>query len=143
MPFACLTNRANRNNNDNKRNGWDFMPRRSVISRDELFFVADRMVAEGKQVTALAILASLGGGSLTTIYKYLEEWESGRQSKSSLEQHRSSPHTSQPTGVEMWRELKLEVDQLRTEVTELKGYVQSLREQNADLLGILASQKQP
>lgn len=119
------------------------MTRRPVVNRDELFFMADKMAAEGKQVTALALLASLGGGSLTTIYKYLEEWESTRKSKSSFAQRRSAANIPQTAGAELWRELKSEVDQLRTEVTELRGYVQSLREHNADLLAILASDRKP
>jgi hypothetical protein len=45
------------------------------INQDELFRVANRLQAEGKEVTALTLLGALGGGSLTTIYKYLELWQ--------------------------------------------------------------------
>ncbi len=176
------------------------MTRRPVINRDELFFVADKMVAQGKQVTALSILASLGGGSLTTIYKYLEEWESLRRSKTPTmtndhtrdEHHMPTSDVSQLASTEGWREvaaLKQEVEQLRQELqltqsaltemrtsmreasnrevallkeqqtelsakvdnreqqrdaatreaAELRGYVQSLKQQNADLLAILTA----
>jgi hypothetical protein len=49
--------------------------KRVPINQDELFRVADRLQAEGKEVTALTLLAALGGGSLTTIYKYLDLWQ--------------------------------------------------------------------
>lgn len=46
-----------------------------AVDRDELFEVADRMIADGKDVTALTLHAELGRGSLTTIYKLLDEWK--------------------------------------------------------------------
>lgn len=57
------------------------MARRRAIEPDELFETANRLVAEGKEVTATALLDALGGGSLRTIYKYLETWEQNRPTK--------------------------------------------------------------
>ena len=51
------------------------MARRHPIDPDELFETANRLVVEGKEVTATALLDALGGGSLRTIYKYLEQWK--------------------------------------------------------------------
>ena len=51
------------------------MVRRSVLTEQEVFEAATRLKVMGKQVTALKILTLLGGGSLTTIYRYLEIWE--------------------------------------------------------------------
>ncbi|CAN5190062.1 hypothetical protein BH11CYA1_BH11CYA1_48750 [soil metagenome] len=51
------------------------MARRHPIDQDELFETANRLVAEGKDVTATMLLDALGGGSLRTIYKYLEQWK--------------------------------------------------------------------
>lgn len=51
------------------------MARRHPIDQDELFETANRLVAEGKNVTASTLLDALGGGSLRTIYKYLELWK--------------------------------------------------------------------
>lgn len=56
-----------------------FSTRRPPIDPEEVFRSADAMVQEGKQVTALAILDALGGGSLRTIYKHLTEWEKNRK----------------------------------------------------------------
>lgn len=51
------------------------MARRRAIEADELFETANRLQADGKDVTAVALLDALGGGSLRTIYKLLEMWE--------------------------------------------------------------------
>ncbi len=54
------------------------MARRQAIEPEELFETANRLKAEGKEVTALALIEALGGGSFRTIYKYLEIWEKNR-----------------------------------------------------------------
>ncbi|MBU6455437.1 MAG: DNA-binding protein [Cyanobacteria bacterium REEB67] len=54
------------------------MARRRAIEADELFETANRLQAEGKEVTAVALLDALGGGSLRTIYKHLEVWQQRR-----------------------------------------------------------------
>lgn len=56
-----------------------FSTRRPAVDPEEVFKVADDMVTAGRQVTALAILDALGGGSLRTIYKHLNEWEKRRK----------------------------------------------------------------
>ena len=54
------------------------MARRRAIEADELFETANRLQAEGKEVSATALLDALGGGSLRTIYKLLEAWQQRR-----------------------------------------------------------------
>lgn len=54
------------------------MARRRAIEADELFETANRLQAEGKEVSATALLDALGGGSLRTIYKLLEAWQERR-----------------------------------------------------------------
>ena len=106
------------------------MTRRPVVNREELFSVANELAGQGRQVTALAILAKLGGGSLTTIYKYLEEWE---------QQHQSAPP---PTGDELpdrvkqsfmnvWKlasaEASSEVSRLKLETEQLQQKLHTLQ----------------
>jgi predicted RNase H-like nuclease (RuvC/YqgF family) len=85
------------------------MARRAVVEREELFKAANTLVAEGKEVSAMAVLNELGGGSLTTIYKYLAEWEAGRSAK-------ISPAVSEPPEVvknafmSTWRVATMEAD---------------------------------
>jgi len=56
------------------------MARRSGLDRDEVFETANRLVSEGKPVTANSLLEALGGGSFTTIYKHLAAWQAERPS---------------------------------------------------------------
>ena len=43
------------------------MGRNARFTEEEVFQAADALVAEGKEVSASSLLATLGGGSLTTI----------------------------------------------------------------------------
>ena len=62
------------------------MARTVGIDRDEVFETANRLEAEGKEVTALSMLAALGRGSLTTIYKYLDAWKESKPVKNPIVQ---------------------------------------------------------
>ncbi|MGH2507510.1 MAG: DNA-binding protein [Ktedonobacteraceae bacterium] len=52
---------------------------RALFTAEQVHEAADGLVAEGKTVTALTLLARLGGGSLTTIYKHLITWRDARK----------------------------------------------------------------
>lgn len=79
------------------------MTRRAVIDREELFETANTMAANGKDVTALSLLNALGGGSLTTIYKYLSEWEAERPKASSTAGSAEIPDLVQNAFHSTWR----------------------------------------
>jgi predicted nucleic acid-binding Zn-ribbon protein len=52
---------------------------RALFAAEQVHEAADGLVAEGKTVTALTLLARLGGGSLTTIYKHLITWRDAKK----------------------------------------------------------------
>lgn len=79
------------------------MARRAVIDRQELFRAANAMADEGKDVTALSLLDKLGGGSLTTIYKYLSEWEIERPATAPAEEEKKVPDQVQNAFMNTWR----------------------------------------
>lgn len=54
------------------------MARGPNIDQDELFEAANRLEADGKEVTAQALLTALGRGSYTTVYKHLDAWKASR-----------------------------------------------------------------
>lgn len=84
------------------------MARRAVIDREELFETANTLAAEGKDVTALLLLNALGGGSLTTIYKYLSEWEAGRPKTAPMAGATEIPDVVQNAFVSTWRVAAME-----------------------------------
>lgn len=62
------------------------MARTGGIDRDEVFETANRLEAEGREVSALTMLSALGRGSLTTIYKHLDAWKQSKPVKSPIVQ---------------------------------------------------------
>lgn len=50
------------------------MGRKALVTQEQVFKAAQEMQNNGEKVNASGLLARLGGGSLTTIYKFLEEW---------------------------------------------------------------------
>jgi hypothetical protein len=55
------------------------MGRKALHTQEQVFEVADRMTAGGQEVTPTALLQALGGGSLTTIYKHLDAWQTSKK----------------------------------------------------------------
>ncbi len=78
------------------------MARTVGIDRDEVFETANRLEAEGKEVTALSMLAALGRGSLTTIYKYLDAWKDAKPVKTSMV-HVDQPEVVKTAFATAWR----------------------------------------
>jgi len=92
------------------------MARRQAIEPEELFETANRMKAEGKDVTAMALLDELGGGSLTTIYKHLEVWQAARPTEVVIKPE-EIPAAVQASFAAAWR---LAAQEAKREVTEVK-----------------------
>lgn len=92
------------------------MARRPQLDREEVFEAANRLTLEGKKVTALALRDALGG-SLTTIYKYLAEWEAGRQAVRGATATAEIPPAVQNALSAVWRSLALEAER---EIAEAK-----------------------
>lgn len=92
------------------------MARRQAIDPEELFETANRMKAEGREVTAMALLDALGGGSLSTIYKHLEAWQAARPTEVIVKPE-EIPAAVQASFAAAWR---LAAQESKREVTEVK-----------------------
>lgn len=79
------------------------MARRQAIDPDELFETANRLEADGKEVTAVALLDALGGGSLRTIYKYMDVWREKRPAVQKTPTANEVPERVQAGFVTAWR----------------------------------------
>ena len=66
----------------------------ALYGEKEVFAAADDLAREGKEVTALELLSKLGG-SLTTIYKHLNNWKTARESNNSAESSMAIPDAVQ------------------------------------------------
>lgn len=79
------------------------MGRKALFTEDDVFQAADGLAAEGKEVTATALLTALGGGSLTTIYKHLAEWRASRPASSAGSVPLEIPEPVQGAFAAAWR----------------------------------------
>jgi len=113
------------------------MARRQGLDRDEVFETANRLVAEGKAVTANTLLDALGGGSFTTIYKHLAAWQAERPAQVSTTSG-EIPHTVQNAFVSTWKaatqEAAREVEAAKAKAAQ---EVQAAQTQFSDALQII------
>lgn len=113
------------------------MARRPVVDREEVFEAANRLAAEGREVTALTLLDSLGGGSLTTIYKYLNAWNAERPAQT-VASNNEIPDSVQAALASTWRaatqEAAKEVAAAKEKAAE---EVQQAQKQFTDALAVI------
>lgn len=79
------------------------MGRKALFNQQEVFTAADALAAEGKEVTANALLGKLGGGSLTTIYKHLNDWKAANPDVASQSTPIDIPDPVQGAFAAAWR----------------------------------------
>jgi len=133
------------------------MSRSQAIDPDELFETANRLEADGKEVTALALLNALGRGSLTTIYKHLENWRVSRPAKISTTNNEMPDSVKRAFDV-AWREAAQEAarevqavkektaEEVQAALKQFHGALEAIekleKESDQDALNIEALRKQ-
>lgn len=95
------------------------MVRGAAIERDELFETANQLEAEGRDVTALSLHKALGRGSLSTVYRYFEEWKSNRPTKATVGNN-EMPDSAKTAFATAWR-VALKEAALETEAVKEKA----------------------
>ncbi len=114
------------------------MARRAVIEREEVFSAARSLVAEGKEVTALTLLNMLKGGSLTTIYKHLADWNEQQTSKDASIAPTEIPEAVQSAILNTWRVATQEAGRHITAVKEKAAEeVKAAQKQFEDALEVI------
>jgi hypothetical protein len=106
------------------------MGRKALFTREQVFAAADSLAADGKEVTATALLATLGGGSLTTIYRHLYEWREAHPTAGAAPAPVEIPEVVQGAFAGAWR----------AAVTEAAKEITAVREKAAE--EVKAAQKQ-
>lgn len=98
------------------------MGRKALYSEEEVFQAADKLAGEGKEVSAMALLGALGGGSLTTIYKHLDAWRESRPAAGNSSVPVEIPESVQGAFGAAWRaavsEAGREIARVREKATE-------------------------
>lgn len=98
------------------------MGRKALFSQQEVFTAADALAGEGKEVTANALLGKLGGGSLTTIYKHLNDWRAANPDIAAQSAPIDIPDPVQGAFAAAWR----------TAVTEASKEITAAKEKAAE-----------
>lgn len=110
------------------------MGRRATVDREELFDAANKLVLEGKEVSATELREMLGGGSFNTIYKFLNEWRAGQPSEPPPSPDQI-PALVQTAFLNTWRVATQEADRLLDEAKEKAAEeVREAQKQFADAL---------
>jgi len=79
------------------------MGRKSFFTEKQVFDAADTLAAQGKEVSAAALLKVLGGGSFTTIYKHLKPWQESRPTLARTAADSALPEPAQAAFVAAWK----------------------------------------
>ena len=91
---------------------------KSMVTQERVFEVADRLTERGEEPSILSVQAAIGGGSYSTVKRYLDVWkETGRQSRAQITLPDSAVERLMSLGRDFWALLEertaREVDQIR------------------------------
>jgi hypothetical protein len=91
---------------------------KSVVTQERVFEVADGLTERGEEPSILSVQAAIGGGSYSTVKRYLDVWkETGRQSRAQITLPDAAVERLMGLGRDFWALIEeraaQEVDQIR------------------------------
>jgi len=91
---------------------------KAVVTQERVFEVADTLTARGEDPSILSVQAAIGGGSYSTVKRYLDVWkEAGRQRRAQIALPDAAVERLMSLGRDFWALLEertaLQVDQIR------------------------------
>jgi len=96
---------------------------KSLVTQERVFEVADVLTGRGEEPSILSVQAAIGGGSYTTVKRYLDVWkETGRQRRAQVALPEAAVERLMGLGRDFWALLEertaREVDQIRANAKE-------------------------
>jgi len=96
---------------------------KSLVTQERVFEVADVLTGRGEEPSILSVQAAIGGGSYSTVKRYLDVWkETGRQRRAQLALPEAAVERLMGLGRDFWALLEertaREVDQIRANANE-------------------------
>ena len=93
---------------------------KALVTQDRVFEVADMLTARGEEPGILSVQAAIGGGSYSTVKRYLDLWkEAGRQRRAQIDLPDAAVERLMGLGRDFWVLLEeraaLQVDQIRAD----------------------------
>jgi len=96
---------------------------KAVVTQERVFEVADTLTARGEDPSILSVQAAIGGGSYSTVKRYLDIWkEAGRQRRAQIALPDAAVERLMSLGRDFWALLEertaLQEDQIRARAKE-------------------------
>jgi len=96
---------------------------KSLVTQERVFEVADVLTGRGEEPSILSVQAAIGGGSYSTVKRYLDVWkETGRQRRAQVALPEAAVERLMALGRDFWALLEeraaREVDQIRANAKE-------------------------
>ncbi len=120
---------------------------KSLVTQERVFEVADVLTGRGKEPSILSVQAAIGGGSYTTVKRYLDVWkETGRQRRAQVALPEAAVEQLMGLGRDFWALLEertaREVDQIRATAKEEASALKAQLHQAEQAIGKLEQDKE-
>ena len=113
--------------------------RESKITYEQVSAIAQKLQDQGEKPMARTILAIIGGGSMGTILKYLQQWQNDKNTPSKHNNNTLNPTIVSAINTTMASQIQQETSALTAELSDLQAELESLIIENEKSENIIAS----
>ena len=118
-----------------------------VVTQERVFEIADALTERGEEPTILSVQAAIGGGSYSTVKRYIDVWkEAGRQRRAQVALPDAAVERLMALGRDFWALLEeraaQQVEQIRATTREEIATLETQTRQAEQAIGKLEGEKE-
>ena len=118
-----------------------------VVTQERVFEIADALTERGDEPTILSVQAAIGGGSYSTVKRYIDVWkEAGRQQRAQVALPDAAVERLMALGRDFWALLEeraaQQVEQIRATTREEIATLETQTRQAEQAIGKLEGEKE-
>ena len=118
-----------------------------VVTQERVFEIADALTERGDEPTILSVQAAIGGGSYSTVKRYIDVWkEAGRQQRAQIVLPDAAVERLMALGRDFWALLEgravQQVEQIRATTREEIATLETQTRQAEQAIGKLEGEKE-
>ena len=118
-----------------------------VVTQERVFEIADALTERGEEPTILSVQAAIGGGSYSTVKRYIDVWkEAGRQRRAQVALPDAAVDRLMALGRDFWALLEeraaQQVEQIRATTREEIATLETQTRQAEQAIGKLEGEKE-
>ena len=118
-----------------------------VVTQERVFEIADALTERGEEPTILSVQAAIGGGSYSTVKRYIDVWkEAGRQQRAQVALPDAAVERLMALGRDFWALLEeraaQQVEQIRATTREEIATLETQTRQAEQAIGKLEGEKE-